>query len=170
MFGRANASKKLVAVVDIGSASAGVGILAITASGPAAIVDYERVTLPFEDRTESAMIAGIIASLSDAGQKLITRFATGPHKGHKISMAYAVIDAPWIRSQTVHAEKVFEKETHITGAMISETAGTALGMESEIDKNHLIESTVVRVELNGYPTGSPVGKKRPPIVSSRIIE
>lgn len=158
MFGGTKASKKLVAVVDVGSASAGVGILAINTAGPTTVVEYERVTLPYEDRSESALTTGVVTSLSEAGQKLLTRLAAGPNKNHQITTVYAVIDAPWIRSHTVHAAKSFEKETRIIGAMIKEAATSAISTDTEIDKNHLIESTVVRVELNGYPTGSPVGK------------
>ena len=58
MFGRTSASKKIIAVADVGNASAGVAILAINTEGPATVIDYERVALPFEDRSERATAIG----------------------------------------------------------------------------------------------------------------
>lgn len=158
MFGRTTASKKFVAVADIGSASAGIAIFEINPGGVASIVESERVVLPFEDRTESAKIASVLSSLSDAGQKALARYSIGPHKKRKIFTVYGIIDAPWIRSQTVRTAKALDKETRITAAMIKEAAGEAVGTNTEVDKSRLIESSVVRVELNGYPTVAPVGK------------
>ena len=116
------------------------------------------MTLSFEERTESATTAGVLASLSDAGQKALTGFRAGPYKNAKISRVYAVIDAPWVRSHTVQAASILEKDTRITDTMIKAAAGTAINTDTEIDRTRLIESTVVRVELNGYATASPVGK------------
>jgi len=158
MFGRTSASKKIVAVAEVGSAGAAVAILATNASGPAIVIDYERVTLPFEDRTEAAMISGVLASLSDAGQKLLARYTVGSYKGRAIADAYVIFDAPWIRSRSVQAATSFEKETRITSAMINDTAKAAIATDAGVNADALIESTVVRVELNGYPTGNPVGK------------
>jgi hypothetical protein len=158
MFGRTSASKKIIAVADIGSASAGVAIVAVNEKGPAIIIASDRAAIPFENRSASATITAVLASLDDAGQKALARFAASPYKGSVISGAYAVIDAPWSRSQTVRAASSFEKDIRVTSAMIGDAAQRAIGSDTAVDMNNLIESTVVRVELNGYPTGSPVGK------------
>ncbi|HVM73874.1 MAG TPA: hypothetical protein VMU13_03310 [Candidatus Paceibacterota bacterium] len=158
MFGHSHSSKKLVVVADIESASVAFAALALSNDGPATIVASSRVSLPFEERTEDATIKGLLAGLDEAGTKLRSTLSTGPYKKSHISHIYAVLNAPWIRSKTVEASLVLSKEERITVAMIKDCAQKAIAADTEFDHKRLVESTVVRVELNGYPTGSPEGK------------
>ena len=154
--------EKIVAVADIGSGSAGVAVIAISPDRPARIISVERGRLPFEDRTIEATIAGIAAQLSSAGEKALTAYresgATAP-----VSSAYAIIRVPWTRSKTIRAMSKFPEDRQVTDAMITEVAEAAFatlaeGGEEEPDAGNILESSVVRVELNGYPTAHPVGK------------
>jgi hypothetical protein len=158
MFGIASLSKKIIAVADITSDGVDVAIVAIHEKSPATIVASSRTTLPLATRPDDVAIAAIIASLADAGQKAIVEFLKTPYQGATVSEVYAMIHAPWTRSKTVHTTSVFEKETRITPAMIEAAAQTVISKEAEPHRNTLIESSVVRVELNGYSTASPAGK------------
>ena len=158
MFGRTGSSKKIIVVADIGSGSAGVVLLIVHPTGPATVVASSRTTLPFEERNEDATIKGVIASLADASTKALALYASSAYKDVRITSVYAVIRAPWTRSKTARGVSKLEKEMRITDAMIGSLAKQAIAAETDLDRNRLIESAVVRVELNGYATGSPVGK------------
>ncbi len=158
MFGKSGSAKKLVAIADIGSGSAAVAIAAIHKDGPATIVASSRVAMPFEERTPDAMVKGVIASLSDAAGKALALYGASPYKGSRIGTVYAVVRAPWTRSKTERSSSRLEKDTRITNPMIGKLAQDAVAADKDLDRTRLIESSVVRVELNGYPTGAPVGK------------
>lgn len=154
--------ERIVAVADIGSGSAGVAVISVSPDGPARIISAERGRLPFEERGTDATITGLAAQLSAAGEKALAAYresgATSP-----ISSAYAVIRVPWTRSKTIRAMSTFPEEQEVTDAMIAEVAKAAFATpnetgEEELDAANILESSVVRVELNGYPTAHPVGK------------
>jgi len=146
---------KRVAVADVGSGSAGVAILSLEKGKPAHIIAAHRSILPIETRTPDATLAGVIGAISESAEKAL---AAGNAKPGSIQQAYAVIRAPWTRSKTINAEKIFPKEERITGRMIAEIAKEVLASEKELDRTNLIEANIVRVELNGYPTAHPEGR------------
>ncbi len=133
-------------------------IIAIHPSGPATVIAASRVSLPFEERSVDAIGKAIIASLSEAGEKARAAYAASDYKNATIVKACAVIRAPWTRSKVERATNAMEKDTRITDAMIGTLAQQAIAADTELDRARLIESSVVRVELNGYQTASPVGK------------
>jgi hypothetical protein len=53
--------------------------------------------------------------------------------------------------------------------MIGELAKQALSNEKGLDSKNILEASVVRVELNGYPTGSPLGKKAHELSVSALV-
>ena len=164
MFSLRSAHKreKIIAVADIGSGSAGVAIIAISPDLPARVIVAERSRLPFEERSVEATIAGITAQLSSAGEKALAAYAA-TSGASPISAAYAVIRAPWTRSKTIRAMSKFPEEQQVTDALITETARAAFAApsesgEDEPDPANILETSIVRVELNGYPTARPKGK------------
>jgi len=154
--------EKIVVVADIGSGSAGVAIIAISPDLPARVIVAERSRLPFEERSVEATIAGITAQLSSAGEKALAAYAA-TSGASPISAAYAVIRAPWTRSKTIRAMSKFPEEQQVTDTLITETARAAFAApsesgEDEPDPANILETSIVRVELNGYPTARPKGK------------
>lgn len=157
MFGVGKgAGGKIAAVADIASASAGVAIF--EAGAQPKILAIAREDLPPEDRTKDALRSGIAQALSTAGEKALAEFSK-KNAGEKISLCYCVVGAPWTRSFAGAARSRFEKATPITGAMIAGLAKDALARQKDVDRASLLEANVVRVLLNGYPTGEPEGKK-----------
>jgi hypothetical protein len=47
----------------------------------------------------------------------------------------------------------------VTQSMIGALAKQALEKQTQLDSKNILEASVVRVELNGYPTGAPLGKR-----------
>ncbi|MDO8576496.1 MAG: hypothetical protein Q7R90_04220 [bacterium] len=157
MFGihLGRAREKIIAVADIGSGSAALAIIAIPPGGPARLLVARRSILPLEERMPAAIVAAIGSHLLETGQQVLAEY----HKqgGRQPESVYAVIRAPWTQSKTIGARITFPKPTKVTGAMISKLAQQAMADEKEF-KTGILEAGIIRVEVNGYPTGKPEGK------------
>ena len=149
---------KTVAVADIGSGSAGVAILSVRPGEPARIIAAERCVLPFENRDTDATISGVLAQLSAAGEKALAGYrARVGQDAAPISKAYAIIRVPWTHSKTIRAGSQFPDDTLIEGEMVAGLARDALGKDTGFAQDRILEASIVRVELNGYPTAHPAG-------------
>lgn len=159
--------EKIIAVADIGSGSAAVAIVALPADGPARILAAERRILPIEERAPEAIIAAIAQHLSEAGEHVL---AAHRNKGGTMPRSvHMVIRAPWTRSKTVSARAVFPKTVRISRKIIGELSQQALASDTEFERGNLMEAGVVRVEVNGYPTGQPEGKPGDSLSVSALI-
>lgn len=159
MFGTKH--EKVVAVADVGSGSAGFSILRARPDGGVQILGASRSILPLEDRTREQTMSGVMRMLSEAGAQ-VTKEYTESAIGKKLGAVqeiHAVVRAPWTRASAGRATKQFQKETSITKEMITEAAKDAFASNKELDKTNMLETAVIRVELNEYPTASPIGKK-----------
>jgi len=161
---------KIIAVADIGSGSAGFGIFQVPSHGPAIALAAERAVLPIEERTPQAAIAAIAAELTKVGQKVIAASAgkTGGKPRHP-ELLVCVIRAPWTNAEAVREGSHFEKEMTVTGPMISELAKKTLARATTVDQAHFLDANVARVELNGYPTKKPEGKKANELAVTSLI-
>ena len=145
---------KRIAVADIGSGSAGVAILSLHHGKPAQIESAHRTVLPIEERTPEASIAGLKTALSESAEKALAGTKT---KG-AIHSVYAVIRPPWVRSKTICAAKKFPKDERVSSEVLSGLGSEALEGEKELNHENLIEASIIRFELNGYPTAEPLKK------------
>lgn len=157
---------KIFAVADIGSGSASVAIFAAQKGKPATILAAQSTVLPIEDRKADATMTAVISALSESANKVLTA-AQALKMGH-VQNVYAVIRAPWVQSKTIRGAKKFPTDEKVNDQMISALAQEALSGEKELAREKLIEASVVRVELNGYPTAKPVGKHAHAVVVSAI--
>ncbi|MDO8514089.1 MAG: hypothetical protein Q7S50_00935 [bacterium] len=161
---------KIVAVADIGSGSAAVAILALHPRAPATVLAATRAILPIEERTQEALIAGIGEQLVKAAGEAQKQYAAMNPKGVKpVRALYCIIRAPWSRSQTALSGTAFKEETTITEQMVSGLAQQAIATVKELDPQNFFETSVTRVELNGYPTGEPIGKRAREIRISTLV-
>ena len=152
--------EKIVAVADIGSGSAAVAILALHSGAPATVLAASRAILPIEERTREALVAGIGEQLVKAAGDAQKEYAVTYPKGRgPISALYCIVRAPWTRSQTASAGTVFTGETAVTDHIVGGLAEQAIATVKELNAQNFFETSVVRVELNGYPTGEPIGKR-----------
>src|SRR3989344_6969762 len=161
---------KTVAVADIGSGSVGVAILATTHKGPSSVLAAAHATLPLEERSPEANLSGILGKVGEVAQKALTVHAekSRAHATH-VSRVYAVVRAPWTRSKTMRAEHAFDADTRIDKSVISALAKQALEEDKDLDHTKIFEASVVRVELNGYPTARPEGKHAKHIAVSVLL-
>jgi hypothetical protein len=150
--------EKVVVIADIGSGSAGVAIATMRAGGPAVVLAAQRCILPIEERTEAATIAGIGEQISKAAKAALMTYREKKHT-HAPEELYCIMRAPWTRSKTTQVEWSFDIETIITEKVIEGLAHKALTEDTELDKKNIFEASIIRVELNEYATGIPVGKR-----------
>ena len=76
----------------------------------------------------------------------------------RVSNVYVVVRGPWTHSKAIRVSSQFPEEQRIEGSMIAELAQQALGKETEFDHANIMEASIMRLELNGYPTANPEGK------------
>lgn len=151
----ANAKREIVAVADIGSSSVALAIVSLEHGKPAVILACHRTPVTIAERSgegiASAMATGLdattTAALSAAGESKIPR----------VSTVYAFIHAPWTHSSVAHAVKTYDTDIKVTESVIADIGKEALSASGR-GVHDLFEASIVRVELNGYPTGAPVGK------------
>ena len=161
MLGLGSTREKVVAVVDVGSGSAAVAILVAHHGKTSMIVAADRSILPLEDRSKEQTMKGVAAMIQDAGTKVLKKYLKS-EEGQRLgppTIVYASIRAPWTRSSAGYASEVFPKDETITKELIIKIAHAAFDQDHELDKANMLETSVVRVELNEYPTAHPIGRR-----------
>jgi hypothetical protein len=115
-----------------------------------------------------ATTTAVVTLLSDVAEKALSAHSkkTG---GEHVESAYAVIHSPWTRSKTIRAETQFPHEIKIDKAVLAEIAQSALQSDTEYDHAKILEAGIVRLELNGYPTQNPIGKRAQHIAASALL-
>lgn len=147
------------AVADIASGSAGVAIIETRPHGPARMLAAHRSALSLEERSPEATISGVLAELEKAAQKSLEQYSAHTEKAQShVSAAYAIIRAPWSHSRAIRKSRAFETEIKVEESLIAELAQEALKEAGEAHTSEVFETSVVRVQLNGYPTAHPVAK------------
>ena len=160
MFSLKRTSGKVVLVADVEDLSVGVSIVALSKTS-ATILVGERMRLPIEDRGEDQSASAIVQLLGECADKVLKAYANtnaknSPRPPHA---TYAILKSPWTRMRTAHVEEVFTKETTVTKDLIATLAKKALAETSDFNRSNILESGVMQVYLNGYPTGNPLGKR-----------
>lgn len=167
MFGLSSRSHRdVVAVVDIGSSSAAVALVALESDKPAVILACHRTPVTIGDRTPEAMAAVIAAGLDDAATTA-KKMLDDDRILKRVTTIYAFVHAPWTHSTVAHALRTFDADVRVTEDIIAALGKEALDASGRGSRD-LFEASVVRVELNGYPTGSPVGKTAHRILASSL--
>lgn len=154
MFG-SKRHKGTVLVADVDDASVGVALVEL--GERARIIRSERALLPIEKRSPDHSASAVAQLLSDSLEKVV-KAHTADSKAPPILASYAIVRAPWIRFRTAHVEEVYQSPVVIADTVIAELTKKALLLPSDIDTTNRLESGVMHVYLNGYPTGAPGGK------------
>jgi len=159
--------EKHVAIFDVGSGSIAGGLATVSKGGAAKVYFSQRSLLSYEDRTEEQRVSALTELIKEVGSKV-----SSAQSKLKIvpSEVLVSIHAPWVTSATYTNEQEFENSQKISSNDVKTCAKKASKSdESKSDLAAVIEKSVVRVELNGYPTPDPVGKDAQAI-SVTVIE
>ena len=147
-------------IVDIGSGSVAVAIVELSPDEhtPSKVVVAKRVALPKsdEERPDGAAFTGIVALIEPTVKSVLELHASlAPHA--RVAKVTGVLHAPWITVATSEEAQLYEKDITITKAHIDDLAQKATAKVAPTT-GEAFEKVVVRTELNGYPTGHPIGK------------
>ena len=158
-----------IAIAHIQSGSVSIAIALPHRDAPLEIIALERTDLSFEDRTPAATIAALGNQIEQTGKKALEAYAASKKSHGLVVRSYAIMSAPWTQSQTIRTISTFDTDTLITEDMVGALAKKALQESTEINAANLLEANVVRIELNGYPTMHPAGKKAHKLLVSSLI-
>ncbi len=152
-------SQQPVLVVDIGNGSVAAAVVVPgTHDTPARVRTYQRVPLKQteERRTHEQIIAGVADLITPTVTGVVQAY--GARSGASISRILAVLHTPWTQSVTSEAVHTYESEVHITQTHVSAAAKEA-AQKAVVAAGEVFEKAVVRIEVNGYPTPRPEGKR-----------
>lgn len=154
LFSRARS--EIIVVVDIASVAVSVGIVECSAKS-SRVLTSARALLPAEQRSTEQTASRLATELQVAATKALTAYAkTG--QARPIESVYVAVHGPWCHSAVTKASTSFPADTKITGKIIGALAHECLQKTEGINRNSLLEASVIRVELNGYPTANPEGR------------
>ena len=82
---------------------------------------------------------------------------------------FAIIRAPWTRTRTIRAIAHLEEEMQLRKGVVDDLVKRALEQQPFFKAEDILDASVIRVELNGYPTAHPIGKNAHSIVASVLV-
>lgn len=146
-------------VFDIGSATVGVSFVRYKKDSPAEALFVHREIIHYGESTRAEDVAfAMNATVQKAGRTAIETIGRLPHVPSSRYAVHAIIHAPWAASHSTRAEHTLPKETTITKPLLKEFVARHFTQDSLTDRTDF-DSHVTHVELNGYVTSDPYGKK-----------
>lgn len=152
-FGR----QKVVAVVDIASGGATVALITCPKDAASTLLASARSALSLEERTDEQRKGLIGEQVGETAAQAMKLYAAAGHAA-PVSEVFVFVHMPWARTEMLHAHAAYDHEQKILDTHIAALVKESLKTARTIDLRQLLEGSVVRVELNGYPTARPEGK------------
>lgn len=152
-FGR----QRTAAVVDVSPGGASAAIISVRNGQRSNIYAVGKSALSLEDRTDDQARAVIASQVEEACSQASRAYERLGHS-EPITEAYIFMHAPWAKTHMVSGEHLYDANVRVQSAHIAEIVKEAIGSSKDIDLRNLLEGSVVRVDLNGYPTKEPEGK------------
>lgn len=159
LFSRAGVDTSYI-VADIDTGSIGLAIVSVPKKGAAHIEAAVRTPLRLDEGTPEQILSATLQSLPETTQNLLTLFQD--RKGTSASTpdeGYVIFHAPWVRAFGARVEGNLGAERVIEEDMIRSLSKEALKHMEGLDQSRFFEASVLRVDVNGYPTKKPEGKK-----------
>ena len=150
--------ERAVAVVDVSPGSASVAVLSVSGHSPANVIATGHSKLTLEERTFKQATAQIGGQIQEAGKEALDAYAKDGHRS-PITEVYVTVHAPWATTRSIRSGEEYGRDEVIHDSMVSKLAQGALAGAPDLDRAKLLEATVLRVQLNGYSTGQPAGKR-----------
>lgn len=159
---RSKTLRGTVAVIDVKNGSVG-GALVLFREGDKPLIRYaHRLTFDSGSGGSSAPAETMLRALRELTEKLCTHGLPRVLKedcGCKgVDQVVAFIGSPWVDARVVDHPVRAEKPIMITERWLQGLMAELLQKDAQ-PAMHILERTVLRAELNGYPTSEPVGKE-----------
>ena len=147
---------RVVAILDVDGDSVGVVLAHVIPKMPLAILGEKRVRLPASDRTLEHSAARLADILENSSLELLNSIRG---MSYVVDTAYIVLRMPWVSTRLVRRAVYSGKEVPVTREFINTVAMNAISGDIVPSQEDYLEGRVMRVELNGYPTNDPLGKR-----------
>ena len=160
MLSLVSGGRHVAFLVDVESGSLSVSIVALRAGKPHMLAS-ERAIIPPGERDETHIVAWISTHLQETSSRLLSTYEHNPDfsvYGPPTSV-HVMLGMQFSRTRTARVTQQFPAETLVTDALIADLARKAGETPSELSKANILESSVIRAQLNGYRTGKPAGKR-----------
>jgi hypothetical protein len=164
-------SEKVIAIADIDGDSVGSCIAVVRDEAPASVICAERSSLTLDEKSPQQKISGVLSALEDASTKVMNVYSKLQPKAasRPVSSMHAIIHTPLIISQTSRAETSFPKDEVITKDIVGNLAKSAFSSRKAANSTSFFEAGVASIELNGYRTGKPIGKRAHSVSVAALI-
>jgi len=147
-----------MAVFDVGSGSVAGAVIELRGEKPVLIHTSFRSHIPYEERSNEQLASAIVQKVEEVGRRLLDNHAKGGVSRKGIHECLTVVHVPWIDSITHNLEAPLKEESEILEEMILQLSQKAFAQSNEGNSKEVFEKSIVRVELNGYPTSAPLKK------------
>lgn len=158
LFSRATEKKFLVA--DVESGSIALAVVSVPVKGAVIVEAAGRTPIQLDDASDKQSLSSAIQALPQVAEHVLSTYterkgakATPPGEG------YFLLHAPWARAFGARVEGNLGTEKTIHEDMIRSLSREALKHMEGLDQSRFFEASVLRVDVNGYPTKKPEGKK-----------
>ncbi len=156
-FSFSRTKEKVFAVCDIGPGNASVAILQSRGASTPQVLASGNSKLHMEETSPEQEVSQIGGQIKEAAQAALTAYHAQGYSA-EIGEVEIVVHAPWMKSYTVEAGIAYGTDEYIHDSLIGKLAKESLATATDIVVANLVEASVIRVELNGYPTAQPAGK------------
>lgn len=151
-------SSKYTVVLDIGSATVGIALVKMRSASSPEIFYLNRHSIVFP---EGAGLQQLSVSLGDAivaAGDTLRDWIAKKEKSFSIGNVHAIIHAPWVDSRSIRQTSNLSEESKITKEILQQFVERQFN--SEPPQGRLVfDRHISSIELNGYPTTDPYGKK-----------
>ncbi|MBI5456561.1 hypothetical protein HY969_02375 [Candidatus Kaiserbacteria bacterium] len=158
-FGRSTKGKPVV-IADVEGSSAAVAVALLHGDKQVEILVSERQAIPNSGSDPSTVSASIPTVLKEVSERVLKKYTEqdGIKKYGAPKAVHATLGSPWAHARTARAETSFPEARSISKQAIQALAQEAIKQPSDLQQP-ILETNVMRVHINGYPTAKPVGKK-----------
>lgn len=161
MFSYRAHREKPVLILDVEGGSVAVAVALVKLGSPIRVILSERASIPPQERAQDHHTTAIVSLLRETLSRILKQYTDSPasHEHGSVQEPHVIVGVPWIRSRSVLSEELYPSEKVITDGIIKNLAKEALKQPSAFNDANIFESSVTRVQLNGYPTAKPAGKR-----------
>ena len=155
-FGKRQKKRTPLILVHIDGASISAAV-AIIEGQTIKVCVIERAPAPPEERGAAQLTSVMTTKLGEVAHRIVEKYAKHP-ASKEVGPADAIhvtVGAPHVTVRTARKKEDYAEPKVITDALIQQLARTAF----DGPQDTVLETTVARVSVNGYPSSDPLHKK-----------
>ena len=155
-FGKRQKARTPLLLVHIDGASVSAAVAIIDGQAVKVCV-IEHAPAPSEERDASQLTSVMTTKLGEVAHRIVESYTKHPASKEvgPVDAIHVTVGAPHVTVRTVRKKEDYTEPKVITDALIQQLARNAF----DGPQDTVLETTVVRVSVNGYPSPEPLHKK-----------